>query len=125
MSVELKEENDGRILVIHVSGKLTTEDYEHFVPVVDRLVEKNGRIRILFEMHDFHGWKAGALWEDTKFAVKHFHDIERLAVIGEKRWQKGMTTFCRPFTKAEIRYFDHSQADEAHAWLVEQPAVEK
>ena len=78
MSVELREENDGKILVIHVTGKLAKEDYEHFVPEVDRLVQKHGRIRILFEMHDFHGWEAAALWADTKFAVRHFHDIEQI-----------------------------------------------
>jgi sigma-B regulation protein RsbU (phosphoserine phosphatase) len=28
-------------------------------------------------MHGFHGWNAGALWEDTKFAVKHFGDLDQ------------------------------------------------
>jgi len=125
MAVQVNEENDGKVLVIHVSGKLTAEDYERFIPEVERLVEKRGKLRMLFEMHDFHGWKAAALWEDTKFAVKHYHDIERLAVVGEKKWQKGMTTFCRPFTKAEIRYFEHSRADEARAWLRQEPGAPK
>ena len=31
---------------------------------------------MLFDMTGFHGWEAGALWEDTKFAIKHFGDIE-------------------------------------------------
>jgi len=69
------------------------------------------------EMRDFHGWTAGALWEDTKFAFHHFRSIERLAIIGEKKWQKGMATFCRPFTAAEVRYFERSQEQEAHDWL--------
>ena len=125
MAVEIQELSDGRVLLLKVSGKLAKEDYERFVPDVNRLIELHGKIRILFEMHDFHGWSAGALWEDTKFAFNHFRDIERLAVIGEKRWQKGMTTFCKPFTKAEIRYFEHDQADQARQWLQEEPAVTK
>ena len=120
MAMEIQEVSDGRILLLKVSGKLAKEDYERFVPDVDRLIEQHGMIRMLFEMHDFHGWSAGALWEDTKFALRHFGDIERLAVIGEKKWQKGMATFCKPFTKAEIRYFEHSQADEARSWLQEE-----
>ena len=125
MAVEIQELNDGRILLLKVTGKLATEDYEQLVPVVDRLIERHGRIRMLFEMHDFHGWSCGALWKDTKFAFHHFRDIERLAIIGEKKWQKGMATFCKPFTKAEIRYFEHSQADEARSWLQQEPAVTK
>jgi hypothetical protein len=122
MAVEMREENEGRVLVIKASGKLTREDYGHFLPEVSRLIAQHGKISILFEMHDFHGWEWSAAWEDTKFAVHHFRDIERLAVIGEKRWQKGMTVFCRPFTKAEIRYFEHSRAEEAHTWLQGTPA---
>jgi hypothetical protein len=68
-------------------------------------------------MHEFHGWTAGALWEDLKFDAKHVRDIERLALVGEKRWEAGMAAFCRPFTTATIRYFDRAQAAEAYKWL--------
>ncbi len=32
MSIQVNEENGGKLLVVHVSGKLTKADYEHFVP---------------------------------------------------------------------------------------------
>ncbi|MFZ5829184.1 MAG: STAS/SEC14 domain-containing protein [Planctomycetota bacterium] len=119
MSVELEQEQDGRILVIRATGKLTKEDYERFVPEFNGLVGRHGKIRIVFEMQDFHGWTAGALWEDTKVDFKHFRDIEKLAMVGDKAWEKGMSVFCKPFTTAEIRYFDLSQVDEARAWIRE------
>ncbi|WP_420835273.1 STAS/SEC14 domain-containing protein [Marinobacterium rhizophilum] len=53
--------------------------------------------------------------EGLKFGVKHFADIERLAMVGEKQWQQGMATFCKPFTKAQVRYFDHNDAAEARS----------
>jgi len=120
MAVELaREEKAGhRVLVIRASGKLSKEDYEHFLPEVERLIEQEGKIRLLFEMHDFHGWEAGALWEDIKFDLKHFADIKRLAMVGEKKWEEWMARFCRPFTSAEIRYFDQSQVEEARHWIV-------
>ena len=75
-------------------------------------------------MTDFHGWDVSALWADTKFALKHFSDIERLAMVGDKKWEHGMATFCKPFTKATVRYFDHTDAAEARSWLAEDsPAV--
>jgi hypothetical protein len=40
-------------------------------------------------------------------------------LVGEKRWQQGMATLCKPFTKATIRYFDHADAAEARKWLAE------
>jgi hypothetical protein len=119
MTVQLKEEAGGKILEVQMSGKLTKADYEEFVPSVERLIEQHKRIRILLSMHDFHGWDAGALWEDTKFSVKHFKDIERLAIVGETKWERGMATFCKPFTMAKIKYFDQKDAAQARAWIEE------
>jgi hypothetical protein len=119
MAIEFREEDGGQMLTVRLSDKLHKSDYEHFVPEVERLIRQHGKLRILMDMHDFHGWDAGALWEDIKFDVKHFKDIERLAMIGDKRWEQAMAAFCKPFTTAKIRYFDRDQADEARLWLAE------
>ena len=116
-AVTLKETNGGRVLEVQLTGKLAKDDYEHFIPAVERLVQAHGKIRMLVEMHDFHGWTAGALWQDIKFDAKHFADIERLAIVGEKKWQHGMAAFCKPFTSAEVRYFDRAAIDQARDWL--------
>jgi hypothetical protein len=109
----------GKTLHVKVTGKLTKESYETFAPVVDEQIAEHGKIRILFEMHDFHGWTAGALWEDMKFDFKHWKDIEKLAIVGESKWEQGMSVFCKPFTSAKIQYFDHEKLAEAENWLAE------
>ena len=119
MTLELTTDLQAKLLTVKVSGKLTGEDYDGFVPEVEKLINEAGKIRILFEMHDFHGWTAGALWEDIKFDLKHFADIERLALVGERKWEKGMASFCKPFTTAVIRYFDVSEHDQAVKWLAQ------
>ncbi|MEO6787036.1 MAG: STAS/SEC14 domain-containing protein [Chthoniobacteraceae bacterium] len=119
MPIQLNEENGGKVLTVHVTGKLVKSDYEHFVPEFERLVKLHGKLRLLFNMTGLHGWTAGALWEDTKFALQHFSDIDRLAVVGEKAWHHGMATFCKPFTHATVKYFDHADAEKARLWLAE------
>jgi hypothetical protein len=119
MSVEVNSEaKDGhKVLIVIAKGKLSKEDYEAFVPAIERLIKEEGKVRLIFEMHDFHGWEAGALWEDIKFDLKHFADIERLALVGDKKWEEWMAKFCQPFTTADIRYFDQSRAAEAESWI--------
>jgi hypothetical protein len=119
MTVELREEDGGKVLKVLLSGKLHADDYRRFGGDVDRLIQQHGKLRILVQMHDFHGWDLGALWQDIKFDFKHFRDIERLALVGESRWQQGMASFCKPFTSAHVRYFDESQAAAAETWLRE------
>jgi len=116
-NVTLKHTHGGKVLEVQLTGKLVKEDYEHFVPIVERLVNDHGKISLLVEMHDFHGWSVGALWSDFDFEVKHFSDIERLAVVGETTWQHGLTVFCKPFTAAKILYFDRLAIDQAREWL--------
>ncbi len=117
MGVEVIEQVGGRIMEVQVSGKLTHEDYRQLSPLFDQRVREQGKIRVLFEMLDFHGWEVAAVWDDIKLDLKHFAHIERLAMVGDKRWEKGMSVFCRPFTTAQIRYFDRAEIDAARIWL--------
>jgi hypothetical protein len=119
MPIQITEDNGGKVLVLHISGKLVKADYEQFVPEFERLLEQHGKLRVLFDMSDFHGWEGSAVWEDIKFDIKYFADIERLAMVGNKKWQHGMATFFKPFTKAKSRYFDRADTAEARKWLVE------
>jgi len=117
MPLQLTAEDTGRVVQVRLTGKLSKEDYQRFVPEVERLIREHGKVRVLVEMHDFHGWEMGALWEDIKFDMHHFRDIERIAMVGESKWQAGMAKFCAPFTTAKIRYFEHGQEEAARQWL--------
>lgn len=117
MPINLIEHDDGELLEVQVTEKLSDEDYKRFIPQFERLVARHGKIRVLFEMSRFHGWEAKALWDDIKFDLKYFKDIDRLAIVGEKKWQRWMTAFCEPFTAALVHYFDHDRARAALAWL--------
>ena len=116
-AIDVSTENDGKLLVVRMTGKLHKSDYAHFVPLVEKAVQEHGKVRMLVHMHNFHGWDAGGLWEDVKFDVKHFNDIERLAIVGETAWEKWMAVFCKPFTTATIRYFPSDQAAQAREWI--------
>ena len=83
----------GKVMEVDVTGKFTKEDYARFVPATEALLKEQGKIRILFVMHDFHGWSAGAIWEDIKFDLKHFAHIERLAIVGERKWNTAWKSF--------------------------------
>jgi len=117
MAIQLTEKNGGKTLEVRVSGKLMHEDYQHLLPEFERLVNQNGKIRVLFEMADFHGWDGSALRDDINFEVEHFFDIERVAMVGDKKWEKAMSVFCKPFTTAKIRYFDCAAIADARTWL--------
>ena len=107
------------VLGFKMSGKLHDDDYKTFVPLVDNAIAKDGKVRILAQFHDFHGWDAHALWDDIKFSTTHCTKIDRIALVGEKKWEQWMAKVCKPFTMAKIEYFDAADVDKAKAWLAE------
>lgn len=117
MGMQWREQNDGKILEIQASGKLAHDDYVNFVPEFDRLVKQHGMVNVLFDMVDFHGWTARALWDDIKLDLRHVGDVKHVAMVGDKKWEKGVTMLGRPFTAAQVRYYDRSQMDEARNWV--------
>jgi hypothetical protein len=100
-------------------GKLHDEDYKKFVPLIDTEIAKDGKVNVLAQFHDFHGWDTHALWDDIKFSMTHCTKISRIALVGEKTWEKWMATVCKPFTMAKIRYFDAKDVEAAKKWLAE------
>ncbi len=115
--IEVLQGGTGKVLGFKMSGKLADADYKTFVPMVDKAISAEGKVRILAQFHDFHGWDMHALWDDVKFSTTHCTKIEKIALVGEKKWEEWMAKVCKPFTMAKIQYFDSSDIASAWKWL--------
>jgi len=117
--IEQLHHGSGKVLGFKLSGKLHDEDYKSLVPLVDAAVAGQGKVRLLAWFHDFHGWDLHALWDDIKFATTHCTKVDRIALVGEKKWEEWMAKVCKPFTMATIRYFASADIESAWKWLEE------
>jgi hypothetical protein len=115
----LRETDNPQIVEIELSTQLTRDHYEQLSVELERRIEAHGKLRLLVILHEFHGWRLAALWQDVKFDLRHFTHFERIAVVGENRWQEWMASFCMPFTTGELRFFHQGQIEGARAWLRE------
>ncbi|MFD2518389.1 SpoIIAA family protein [Salinimicrobium flavum] len=97
--------------------KLTDEDYDRIIPLLQEKVRSYGKIRWYFEMSDFDGWTLSALWRDLKFDIKNLENIERIAMVGEEKWQKHLTELMKPFTTAKIEFFPLAERERARNWI--------
>jgi hypothetical protein len=119
MAIQISEELGSNMVTIHCSGKVKHGDYQTFVPEFELLVKKYGKLRIFFDLTGFEGWEPSALWDEIKFDVKHFPDIERIATVGDNKWEEFLAMLFKPFIAAKTRYFDSAQIDEAKSWILE------
>ncbi len=118
MHTFLSETQDS-FVALRLSGKLDKSDYEAIVPLLEKHITAHGKISLCWEMHDFEGWTPGGLWADTKFDIHHANDFTRIAIVGEKKWHEWMASFMKPFTSAEVKYFESDERERAIAWARE------
>ena len=117
MSFVLTESREGHTIEVTVSDKLTKDIFRAFQSQAEATIEKYGNARVLFVLLGFRGWDVGDLWDDVPFDKSIFDRIERLAIVGESKWERGMSEFCRPFAMALIRYYKQSAIEEAREWV--------
>ncbi|MGV6816210.1 MAG: STAS/SEC14 domain-containing protein [Thiotrichales bacterium] len=115
--------NEEKIFAFKARGKLTDEDYKAFLPRLTTIIHKYGPLSLLVELEDFRGWELKAAWDDFKFGRDHQKDLPRIAVVGEKQWQKWVTELANVMSDSDIRFFERKQLDTAWDWLrQEEPA---
>lgn len=104
-------------LEINIQGTLTRQDYEQFAPLAEGQIQAHGKTNMVVRVDDFSGWSPVALWADLKFDVKHYSDIDRLALVGEADSRDWLEAVSKPLTGAEVRYFPEGELDEARTWV--------
>ena len=106
-------------VVVRATGKLTKPELIQFRTDFERILKDRGKLRLLFDATEMEGWDAGALWQEAKFDMKHLSDIDRLAMVGARRWQQALEAAVKPFAHPTMRYFDVSEVIAARDWLVQ------
>ena len=117
---------EGNTIAVRASGRLTVEDYQTFLPLLETQIKRLGKISLLFEFDNFSGWDLDAAKDDFNFGMKHLKDFERIAMVGDKSWEHWMALIAKPFLlSSEVRYFDRENLQQAWDWLREKQEFEK
>ncbi len=117
MIEKLQPEKDN-VVAFRLTGTLRDEDYKAFAPEVEALIAREGEVRLLLQLENFQGWDLHAAWDDITFGIKHFRDLERIAVVGDPGWEKWMVKLSKPFSEAKIRFFPADELIAAWDWLI-------
>jgi len=105
------------LVAIRLTGSLNKQDYEQLIPVLESKINQFGKIDLYWEMEEVSKWQPSGLWQDIKFDIKHVNSFGKVAVVGDKKWEEWIAQMIKPFTTAEIGYFDTTQKAEALAWI--------
>ena len=123
--IEILPVNVKNILAVKASGKLTDEDYQTFLPELEKLIRESGCISLYVELEDFQGWEAKAAWDDLKFGLQNNRHFHRIAIVGDNALLHTGVLLSNLFVHGEVKFFDKEHADAAWDWVSENPEQQK
>jgi hypothetical protein len=111
-------EKRGTIITVKISGVLKRAELEQMERAAIEVMESVPKVRFLILTESFQGWDKKDNWEDVSFQSQHDDQIEKIAIVGEKRWQDLTEAFVgKGLRSIDIRFFTLSEAALARTWI--------
>jgi hypothetical protein len=117
MPCEIVEKEES-LITIKISGVLKRSELAQMERVAIEAMGPGRKIKFLILTESFQGWDNKSNWEDVSFQSEYDEQIEKIAIVGEKRWQDLAEAFVgKGLRSMEIRYFTPSETAMARIWI--------
>jgi len=117
MSAEIIDTTGG-ILLFKVAGRVTQAEFAAVQQQAAEIIQQQGKVRFLVMAEDFAGFDKGGDWGDVSFQAKYDPFIEKIAIVGDKRWEDLALLFTgKGVRRVPIEYFAPAELSQAKAWL--------
>ena len=125
-SIEVTSDSKDNFMCFKVTDKLTHNDYQDvLIPTLEAVIKEYGKARMLVDFgNEFHGMEVHAMWDDTKFGLKHRNDFEKIAIVGGPSWAAWAGRLGEAMMDCEVKTFKTDEYANALEWM-KQPAKAK
>ena len=115
--IEKLNQSSEDVLGFKASGVITKADYEMMVPAVAAALQEHETVNILLDMTEFKWEKVEAWGADWNFGREYHQKISKMAIVGNKTWEKWLTKLAAPFYAVEAKFYHSDDIDSAWTWL--------
>jgi SpoIIAA-like len=117
MSANLElEPND--VCVLRISGKLQRSEFGVAREAMAQTIDAGAKPHLLAILDKFEGWERGADWNDLDFLFFHSHQIARIAIVVDPRWEVPALAFAGTgVRRAPVKLFPPNELAQARQWL--------
>ena len=117
MSMTVQHEQNN-VYRVDVQGVLQKQDFQRCQQALIKEMGRLGTIRLLFVLDAFQGWDPHDDWRDMNFYTKYGSSIDRIAIVGDERWQSETLMFAgADLRRAPVQFFPEAAIDQARAWV--------
>ena len=114
--VEILEETKGNLIAVRVKGKITSDDYAVFNPLMEKTLKDYEKPHAYIEVHELEMPGADALWEELK-NLPDYNKFGKCAVVSDQEWLDTMAKVADKPMSPDIKFFTFDQKEKAREWL--------
>lgn len=116
--IDVHDSSAPDLLEVKVTGKLTSADFDHLEPVLEKHVAESVHPKLLMIMEQFSGWSSPEVfWQDLKLDTAYIGKFDRIALVGDANWEEWGTNLINPVTPADLKFFKPEETQHALRWL--------
>ena len=110
----------GGVLHLALMGKLDPAAYAEEEQDLDAFLSRTETPRVLLDVRQFEGWQSlSALPKHLTLVYRHYAAWEKIAILGNRSWQKMSERVLGQVRGGETRFFSADQESAAKSWLTD------
>ncbi len=118
MTIKLIPHKPDKIVGLNIDGKIEAEDIDLVVKSIEHRLEKEEKLRIYAEVNNWAGMSLPAFIKDITFALKHFQDFEKEAIVSDRQWLESLANVGNTlFSSIEVKHFTFADKEKALEWI--------
>ncbi len=111
----------GNVIGISAEETITARNYETILmPALEAKLKSYKMFRLLYHLGEgFTGFDFGAMFDDEKIALKHYSELERIALVSDQQVINSVAKFFGHMMRCGTRVFNNNDPELAKKWIAE------
>lgn len=117
--IQFLDVDEKNTVATRMVGEISRKDVDQAAREIDRLRAEEGKVNMYIELDNFQGYDSmEAFFEDFKESLKHFDDFNKIALISQDEWLKGVASITKNLLpQTDARYYRFEERPQALRWL--------
>ena len=113
-------ESQGATIGLEVSGSIDIDQENHWISVLDKLIEEHGNINILVLLDGKIKMGVDVTYTDLKWTFRNLKSMNKLAIVSDSKVLGWLVTADSPFGKLagiDEKHFETENLSDAWDWV--------
>jgi len=117
MPISMRREGNN-VFRVEISGLLRKADLDRTQASLVEEMRTVGEVNLLIVLKAFEGWEPHPQWNDLTFYVKHGGAIDRVGIVGDRKWETPALMFTAAgLRRGPVEFFSENEVERARAWV--------